>query len=111
MTTTLHAHVTTTATDCDGRYDNDYVVVNEYIGEFSDIRFHDRIVSSLVGSYAMGEGHQGTLTVNNVDGTIVLEWNESTDEGYRHASARFCEDDCDESEAGYRDYTAESMGY
>lgn len=111
----LHAHFSTTSTDCDGRIDRDYVLVmtdEERASEFGDIEFHDRIVASVVNSYSLdGEAR---LTVTRLPGEhkeVRLVWEEPTEEGFRHTEVTICSDRCDEAETSYRDHRAESMGY
>lgn len=116
MTNTLHAHLDHYSSDCDGSYSRtgDFFFNEEEVAEsqkevndFSEIHFHDRMVSMLVNSYAMSEGCEGTLRVRQ--GT--LEWFESTDEGRVEATVRFCTDDCGKADSTFRDHRAESMGY
>lgn len=108
----LHAHFSTTSTDCDGRIDRDYVLVmddDERASEFGDIEFHDRVVALVVNTYSLDS--EGTLRVTKHDDGTRLEWSEPTEEGFRHTEVSFCSDDCDEAATNYRDHTAESMGY
>jgi hypothetical protein len=115
---TLHAHVSTTATDCDGRIDNDYVLTmneaeiaesQQQYNDFSDIHFRERVIGSIMHL----TGGPGTLTVHSEPGTWAdrVVWEQETEEGGRNNMALFCEDDCDEAETRYRDHRAESMGY
>lgn len=106
--TTLHAHVETYATDCDGAISNDYIAtMNE--GE-DDLDFHNRMVASTVNTYSLMA--QGALKVTRFeDGDVRMEWTEQTEEGSRYHGVTFCTDDCDTGETHYRDHRAEEMGY
>lgn len=116
MTSHLHAHISTTATDCDGRMDYDYVVsLNETeiaehqkaggVNDFHDLSFKGRVLQH-VATFCPYDTQ--TITIDN-DG---FEAQESTDEGHRHSQVQWCEDpDCDPNEHSQRDYSAEAMGY
>jgi hypothetical protein len=118
MTTTLHAHVSTFARDCDGGHGNEYTMgfnddeVAEReraqgVNDFSDIHFMQRVMMNVASPYAVEYG----MTVK-VD-SEGIEVHENTDEGYRSAEVRWCHDeDCDPNAQGpvYDEY-AEMMGY
>lgn len=116
MTSTLHAHISTTATDCDGRMDHDYVIpLNDEetaehrkangVNDFHNLHFKERVLARLV---TFSPDAVQTITVDTEGITAV----ERTEEGYRHAQAQWCEDpDCDPGERSQRDHTAEAMGY
>lgn len=119
MTTSLHAHVSTASADCDGPMYDEYVISlnDEEIAEsqketndFHDITFRDRVMCHIVHQ----TGGQGTLTVDSEPGGWAerLDWHQQTEEGYRSAEVRFCEDDyCDPNATSHRDVFAEQMGY
>jgi len=107
MTTTLHAHVSTASSDCDGPMYREYVSImngDERKSDFPDLEFKARILSNHV-SFHSEAGVQARI----FDGGF--ETQEQTDEGYRSADVRWCEDECDEAEAWQRDVFAEQMGY
>jgi hypothetical protein len=81
----------------------------EAAGEFVEIAFRERVLCSLVSV----TGGRGTLVVDSEPGgwATNLAWHQGTEEGYRSAEARFCEDDCDLGETSHRDVYAEQMGY
>lgn len=116
MTTHLHAHVSTASRDCDGPLYRDYVsALNDDeraeheraqgVNDFHDLNFKSRILSN----------HVSFHTEFGVSVKVTAEgfWTrEQTDEGYRSAEVRWCEDpDCDPHEASQRDVYAEAMGY
>jgi hypothetical protein len=101
----LHAHVTTASRDCDGDYSSGYVLemsTLEKDDQFPDLTFKDRVMGSIVSLH----GH-GTLTVTPEG----LAWHEQTEEGYRAADVRWCEEGCEGERSWQRDHRAESMGY
>lgn len=116
MTSHLHAHISTTATDCDGRMDYDYVVsLNEAeiaehekaagVNDFHDLHFKARVLGNLA---TFCPDYQQTIIIEE-DG---IETQESTEEGHRHSQAQWCEDpDCDPNQQSQRDHAAEAMGY
>ena len=113
---TLHAHVSTAAADCDGPIFRDYVVglSEEEIAEavhadgvndFSEIHFMNRVFANLCGPFAV---YQMRVVVDDSG----FEWNETTDEGYRNGEVRWCRTaDCDPNAYSQRDVYAEMMGY
>lgn len=112
--TTLHAHVSTTARDCDGTYDHAYVVTfnddetaesQKDVNDFSGIHFMNRVMSLVASPYACQFG----MTVKVDDDGI--EVHENTEEGYRQASVRWCHEDCDTDARSQRDHAAEAAGY
>lgn len=119
MTTTLHAHVDTESQDCDSRYTNSYLMwmdTSELEGEdapnwFGEIVFRQRVLSHIVSAYTCVAGTLKVSGCPETGLTDALTWNESTEEGYRAADVRFCDDTFCADETSYRDHTAESMGY
>lgn len=100
----LHAHVETDSRDCDSRYTGGHVLemtTQERADAFPELTFKDRV---LVGVVSLSG--DGLLTVTE-DG---LSWHEQTEEGYRTAEVRWCEEDCEEA-SWQRDHTAEAAGY
>ena len=116
MTTTLHAHVSTASSDCDGPQYNEWVeslnvtelaqhVAANGVNDFHDLNFKERVLGNHVSFHS-----EFGVTV------AVLDWgftmHEQTDEGYRQAEVRWCEDeDCDPNAKSHRDVFAEQMGY
>lgn len=100
-----HAHVSSQARDCDGRYLKDWTEVpttEERTSEYGELDFKNRVLASVVTLYGYG-----TLDVTP-EGFV---WAETTEEGYCHVSVGWCdEEDCDRT-SSQRDLTAESMGY
>ena len=74
------------------------------VNDFHDLVFKSRVLSNHVSFHS-----EFGVTV------AVHEWgfttHEQTDEGYRQAEVRWCEDDCNEDEYSQRDVYAEMMGY
>ena len=111
----LHAHVESYATDCDGPISRTYDMVMSDIernSEFGDIDFHNRVLAHVVNTYSMR--HTGTLRVERLGGPddeVRLEWSEVTDEGSVSLTATICGCPDGNSEPTYRDHRAESMGY
>jgi hypothetical protein len=87
----LHVHVEKASADCDGTYvheDHIGLTSEDRADQFGDIHFRERIVGQTVNSYC---GLGGRLDVRSHEDMVVsLEWNEPTDEGYRHVSVDFC---------------------
>lgn len=116
MTSHLHAHVSTASADCDGPLYRDYVTelndveIAEHerangINDFHDLHFKERVLAS----------HVSFSPVDNAIVTVA-EWgfstHEPTEEGYRSAEVRWCEDEsCDPRAYSQRDVYAEMMGY
>lgn len=101
----LHAHVSTSSADCDGTYSGGQVyemTLQERCDMFGDFAFRERVLGSVVNLH----GH-GRMDVTP-DG---IEWREQTEEGYRAAEVRWCEDDCPEERSWQRDHRAEAAGY
>lgn len=116
MTNTLHAHVETHATDCDGPLSSGYLLTmndHEQADQFGDIKFMERVVSHVVNVYSLFRS--GTLQVDCLDESSTekrLSWSEQTEEGHRSVEATICTDDCDLSEDSWRrDHQAEAAGY
>lgn len=100
----LHAHVDTGSRDCDGTYSGGHVeqmTLEERCDSMGDLHFKDRVLAGVVSLHGTGR-----LKVTPEG----LEWFEQTDEGYRAADVRWCEDDCEEA-SWQRDHRAEEMGY
>ena len=108
--TTLHAHVETAASDCDGplyRHWVEQMTDEEKADQFGDLDFRARLLSNHV-SFWPAEGAEVTVKVYR-DG---FDTSEPTEEGYRQSCVRWCEDaDCDTAERGQRDVFAERAGY
>lgn len=116
--TALHAHVDTYAVDCDGPISRSYIITadperdqrDSWDGD-GEISFRERVLGHVASAYTTW---QGTLTVtgDEMGGlTKRLEWSEQTEEGGRHVTAVFCDDDCETNATSYRDHRAEEMGY
>lgn len=91
---TLHAHITTSHTDCDGTHGDGYVLVQserESGLKFGDLAFQDRVLT-LVASPSTEGG--GVLHVTHYEQGNILEWSEPTDEGGIYRKARFCSQEC-----------------
>lgn len=116
MTTNLHAHVSTASADCDGPMYRDFVsALNDDerkmhddangVRDFHDLAFKSRVLAAHV-SFHSEVGVEVRMTL---DGFSMVE---QTDEGYRSAEVRWCEDeDCDPHAESQRDVYAEMMGY
>lgn len=115
MTTTLHAHVSTASADCDGPIYRSYVATYnraetaehesaQGVNDFSDIHFMQRVMMNHCSPFAV---RQMRVTLDETG----VEWHEDTEEGYRNGEIRWCRDDCDTDETGYRDVYAERAGY
>jgi len=101
----VHAHVSTSSRDCDGDYSGGHVdelTLEERCDQFGDLHFKERVLGNVVTLHGYGD-----LKVTPEG----LEWHEQTEEGYRAASVRWCEDECAEERPWQRDHRAESMGY
>lgn len=119
MTNTLHAHVSTASSDCDGPMYDEYVIglnaeeiaeTEKAYNDFHDITFRERVICHAVNV----TGGTGTLTVESEPGGWAsrVEWHQQTEEGYRSVEAVFCEDEsCDPNATSHRDVFAEMMGY
>lgn len=116
MTTSLHAHVSTAAADCDGPMYRDYVTelnddeVAEHerangVNDFHDLHFKERVL----GNHVSFHTEFGCKVEVTAEGFTA---HEQTDEGYRSAEVRWCEDEsCDPRAYSQRDVFAEMMGY
>lgn len=116
MTTSLHAHVFTASSDCDGPMYREYVTgLNDVelaeherqngINDFHDLHFKERVL----GNHVSFHSEFGVTVKADSEGFTM---HEQTDEGYRSAEVRWCEDeDCDPNAASQRDVYAEQMGY
>lgn len=101
----IHAHVSTSSRDCDGDYSGGHVdemTLEERCDQFGDLHFRERVLGNVVTLHGYGE-----LKVTPEG----LEWHEQTDEGYRAASVRWCEDACADERPWQRDHRAEAAGY
>jgi len=114
MTKNLHAHVSTSSSDCDGPMYREYVsglndaeLTEHYrangVNDFHDLNFKARILENHVS-------FNGFVTVNmTAEG---FNTHEPTEEGYRAAEVRWCEDEtCDPNAYSQRDVYAEQMNY
>lgn len=116
MTTNLHAHVSTSAPDCDGPTGHDYIIgLNEEevahheqqdgVNDFHDLMFKDRVLTGVIS------------TIPEYDAEVHIRrdgftYNEPTEEGYRAAEVSWCEDEgCDPNAESRYDAYAEAMGY
>lgn len=104
---TLHAHVHTDATDCDGRIERTYVL--DLVDDEEEYDFQARVLASVVN---VTPAYGGRLDVEHVeDGLTRLLWAEGTDEGRRHVEATFCRSVVCDQRSTQRDHAAEAMGY
>ena len=114
-TNTLHAHVSTSGSDCDGRVTDEYVTTMNQdeldhsarargINDFSDLMFKARVLSNHV-SFSPLDKVQVEVSENG------FTMYEVTEEGCRTAEVIWCEDECDGSVASHTDLYAEMMGY
>lgn len=105
---TLHAHVSISARDCDGGHGHDFVAMmndEERMSQFADLEFKGRILSDHVSFHS----EFGVTVKVDEDG---FDMHEPTDEGYRAASIRWCEDEtCDDTQSSQYDEYAELAGY
>lgn len=100
-----HAHVTTSSRDCDGDYSGGHVdemTLEERCDQFGDLHFRERVAMNVVSLHG-----EGTLTVSSTG----VHWHEQTEEGYRAADVRWCEEDCPDERSWQRDHSAERAGY
>lgn len=116
MTTSLHAHVSTASADCDGpmyrewveSLNDDEVAMHEKaqgVNDFHDLTFKERVL----GNHVSFHSEFGVTVKVDAEGFTMSE---QTDEGYRSAEVRWCEDeDCDPRAYSQRDVYAEMMGY
>ena len=109
MTTTLHAHVSTASSDCDGPMYRSYVSeMNDderCNDQYGDLEFKQRIL----GNHVSFHSEFGVNVEVSAEGFVT---HELTDEGYRSADVTWCEDEaCDPNAATQRDIFAEQMGY
>lgn len=106
----LHAHVSTSMSDCDGRMNRNFVSVmndDERASEFGELEFKSRMLSNLVSwSYA----NKVEITPFE-DGSERIEVSYMHDEGSFHGEALTCTDDCDDDYRSQSDLYAEMMGY
>lgn len=115
MTTSLHAHISTFSSDCDGPMYRDFVkTMNDAeiahheqangVNDFSSLMFKERILSWHVSFSPLDEA-EVRITRDGFD------YVEATDEGMRRVEVRWCEDDCATDQYSQRDVFAEQMGY
>lgn len=116
MTTHLHAHVSTASADCDGPMYKSYITeLNDEerahherangVNDFHELEFKARVLSNHVSFSPLVK-----VEVEVTEGGFTT--NEGTDEGYRSAEVRWCEDEtCDLTAYRQRDVFAEQMGY
>ena len=111
----LHAHIQSYATDCDGPISRTYDMTmtdDERNSEFGDIDFHNRVLASVVNTYSIFQS--GELRVTSGEGSdyvVRLEWWETTEEGGRNVTATICGCPDGDHEPTYRDHRAEQYGY
>jgi hypothetical protein len=123
---TLHAHVDSYTSDCDGgisrtrveRFNEDERVeqvrayfeghrlgYDDAVNDFSDIHFMNRVFANVAGPYAV---MQSTVHIDE-EGFRVEERHE---EGVRNVTVEWCKrEGCENEDSTYRDHRAESMGY
>jgi len=116
MTTSLHAHIATSSSDCDGGHGYDYIVClndeeiaeharQDGVNDFHDLHFKERVLGGQV-SFSPLVKVQVEITESG------FTTHEVTDEGYRAAEVYWCEDEaCDPNSASQYDQFAEMMGY
>jgi len=103
----MHAHVQTSATDCDGTYLRRYTLLmteEQKTAEFGDIEFMNDVFTNLCGPFAVS-----LMSIEVVEGSVT--WSERTEEGGRSGSITWCEEDCKDTGSEQRDLTAEAAGY
>ena len=114
----LHAHINTASADCDGpmyreyvgRPNDDEIAMHEAAeanggwNDFSDLAFKARMLENQVSFHS----EFGVTVKVNEHG---FDMHEQTDEGYRSADVRWCEDEDCEDAYSQRDVFAEMMGY
>jgi len=99
---TKHIHKSTESQDCDGRYSSEYVVGYDVD---NDVEWY------LALGFSVSEHSNVTKCDLDSEGLWSAEIHTPTEEGYRWAYLRECEDECDEADSSYRDHRAEEMGY
>lgn len=116
MSTSLHAHVSTSSRDCDGGHGQDYITtLNDEeraehvrangINDFHDLHFKNRVLGNHVSFSPLAK-----VEVEVTEHGFTMS--EATEEGYRSAEVTWCEDtDCDSDAGGQYDQFAEAMGY
>jgi len=108
----LHAHFGSESRDCDGRYsDGRDIAAAKFTDELDDK--HDFAEAMLVWLYRSPDVGPVSITIDTDErDRLVIALSMGTDEGFYSAGVTICEeDDFEESYSGYRDHTAESMGY
>lgn len=105
----LHAHLDWESRDCDGRYSGtSATVINPDESEYD---FEIRMLGSRISWPSSYEGPVEISLHVLESGKHQIVSRQDTEEGYSNAAITFCEDECDVGKTGFRDYTAESMGY
>lgn len=103
---TIHAHVVTHSSDCDGSHERRYLDVmslEERCDQFGDIAFRERVLGDVVSLHSTG-----TLAVT----PDKIDWDEQTEEGYRHVTVKWCDEDkCYHRLPPQRDFRAELTGH
>lgn len=120
----IHAHVTWSGHDCDGRYSGFHDLWPHLLtpggkpmdlnDPYLDFQFIDFVIADCVDWTGMS--HDGELHVyfdNEPPGTkLCISWYAGTEEGKHSKQARICENPACEPEAPERrDHTAEAAGY
>jgi len=115
---TAHAHIATASRDCDGPFYRDYTVfvddeakaksaACDGVNDFWDIEFRESILTSQVSLTTLTDGRKAEIVIREEG----FHYSEETDEGYRSADVRWCDDEfCGESYS-QRDIYAEMMNY
>ena len=112
----LHAHVSSTSQDCDGRYSSAHVVrpneaeiaeSRQEENDFSELNFTERVLGSVVSLTSLRDGQQARVDVTE----FGFDWSRPTDEGYEATSVVWCRDEYCEDESWRRDHSAEAAGY
>ena len=115
-----HLHMSGESRDCDGKYSHGHDIMvrrkrheDQAISDFPDleaVEYAVKLAWRLPDSYT---NEPVTITISRLgDGRIMVEGGGPTDEGYWAESYVVCdEDDFDADYSGYRDHSAEAMGY
>lgn len=111
----LHAHFGSESRDCDGKSNDGKDIDASKFGDgFSDkYEFTQAMLKWLYRTPDSGPVHIIITDIgDNYDDRLVITMNMTTEEGFYSAGVTICQDDdFEESYSGYRDHTAESMGY
>jgi|SRR6478609_5162722 len=99
-----HAHVCSVSSDCDGRYDREYIDQN-----MKGLDSYD-LLREIFVTIAPTYGEQ-TVTWTFNDEHERLELSYATEEGGCAYEVYICTNKCDPSKGKFRDHTAEKAGY